>query len=174
MLSYSKPTVAIEVRIKSRTITQLYKVVRPDYTDKHSGSVDNHPGQIPEMLRNKVDDRRENTCSHGYHIGNLEYIKCFGCEGDKVLLVKVNPKDAVSVPADHNATKLRVCRYEVLSDYQGDIELQKKTELSESCYNDEGEEWEDGEYDENDSYDPCENCQRVDNVGCSGCVLYED
>jgi len=31
------------------------------------------------------------------------------------VLVKVNPKDVVSVPVDYNNTKMRVCRYEVIS-----------------------------------------------------------
>ncbi len=150
-----------------------YKVVRPDYMDKFSGRIDNHPGQVVEFHRGKVDDRREHECSFGLHVGCLDYIKWYGHEGDKVLLVKVNPKDAVSVPKDHQATKLRVCCYEVLSDYQGEIELQSKTELLESCYNSKGEEFDDDEYDEDndDYYDPCVACERED---CNGCRLDDE
>jgi hypothetical protein len=36
---------------------------------------------------------------------------------DVVVIVKVNPRDAVSVPIDHSAQKLRVCRYEVVGVY---------------------------------------------------------
>jgi len=106
-----------------------YKTVNQDYTDKYSKTLDNSPGQVVEFVRNQVDDQRERTCSFGLHVGALEYAGpggAYNSPGDKVVIVKVNPRDAVSVPADHSAQKLRVCRYEVLSDYE--------TELSDYYY----------------------------------------
>lgn len=97
-----------------------YKTVRDDYKDKYSGTVDNSVGQIIQMPREKVDDNAQRTCSYGYHVGSFEYAGpggWYNSEQDKVVIVKVNPKDAVSVPADHNAQKLRVCKYRVVSEY---------------------------------------------------------
>lgn len=45
-----------------------YKVVRADYLDKYSGTIDNHPGKVIEFKRREVDDRREHTCSFGLAI----------------------------------------------------------------------------------------------------------
>lgn len=97
-----------------------YKSVGSDYRDKYSGKIDNSVGQIVEVPRNTVDDNREHECSSGLHVGALDYSGPNGWYhsfGDKVVIVKVNPRDAVSVPRDHNAQKLRVCRYEVIGDF---------------------------------------------------------
>ena len=102
-----------------------YKSVRADYKDKYSGKIDNSVGKIVEVPRNTVDDNREHECSHGLHVGALAYSGPNGwyhSAGDNVVIVKVNPRDAVSVPRDHSAQKLRVCRYEVISDFKGAYE----------------------------------------------------
>lgn len=98
-----------------------YKAVRDNYLDKYSGKFDNSVGAVLEMPRNEVDDEASRTCSHGFHVGALEYAGPGGWyhrHADKVMIVKINPRDAVSVPADHNAQKLRVCRYEVVGEYE--------------------------------------------------------
>lgn len=94
-----------------------HKVVRPDYKDKHSGTVDNSIGAKPFMLRNMVDDNKNNHCSRGFHVGALDYIYSYGSVGDKIMVVKVDPADCVSVPTDHSFQKLRVYRYEVVAEY---------------------------------------------------------
>lgn len=100
-----------------------YKCVRSTYMDKYSNTVSNHVGAVIEMDRSKVDDDHNHHCSYGYHIGGLEYsghgVGWYYNEGDKVMIVKFNPKDAVSVPNDHNFTKLRVCKYEVVAEWKG-------------------------------------------------------
>lgn len=99
-----------------------YKTVRQDYLDKYSGKFSNKPGTVVSCARNKVDDNPSNHCSYGFHVGGLAYSGpggWYNSSGDRVVLVKVNPADAVSVPSDHNFTKLRVCRYEVVGDYKG-------------------------------------------------------
>jgi hypothetical protein len=102
-----------------------YKRVRDDWTDVYSGKFDNHVGKVVEMARNKVDDTRANGCSYGLHVGTIEYVRDYsgaGCEnGGHILIVKVNPKDVVSVPTECNCTKLRTCRYEVVDEYKGDL-----------------------------------------------------
>jgi hypothetical protein len=45
-------------------------------------------------------------------VGSWDYSSTFS--GDTLLLVKVNPKDVVSIPADHSGQKLRSCAYTIL------------------------------------------------------------
>jgi len=89
-----------------------YKGIRSDMTDCHTGKFDNSIGSINKMERREVDDDRRRECSYGFHVGTWEYASGFGAV---VVRVKVNPADAVAVPLDHNASKLRVCEYEVLA-----------------------------------------------------------
>ncbi len=91
-----------------------YKRVRDDYKDVHSGTMDNSPGKIVEMPRNKVDDNQNNTCSHGLHFCSEGYLQHFG--GARTVIVKINPRDVVSIPNDYNQTKGRTCRYEVIGE----------------------------------------------------------
>lgn len=91
-----------------------YKKVRSDYRDVHTGTLDNSPGQILEMPRNQVDDDSARTCSTGLHFCSQEYLQHFG--GDRVMIVKINPRDVVSIPRDYSETKGRCCRYEVVGE----------------------------------------------------------
>lgn len=97
-----------------------YKKIRGDYTDIHSGKFDNSPGQVLEMPRNRVDDDKTRTCSDGFHFCAFAYLPEFGTgPGNRVVIVKVNPADVVSIPADYNDAKARCCRYEVIGEYTG-------------------------------------------------------
>jgi hypothetical protein len=100
-----------------------YKAVRNDYMDKYRGVFDNHVGNVCEMTRSKVDDDRGRGCSNGLHAGALNYVAGYGSleAGDKIVIVKINPRDVVSVPSDCNFEKLRTCRYEVVGEYQGEL-----------------------------------------------------
>jgi len=100
-----------------------YKAVRNDYMDKYRGIFDNHVGNVCEMTRSKVDDDRGRGCSNGLHAGALNYVAGYGSleAGDKIVIVKINPRDVVSVPSDCNYEKLRTCRYEVVGEYQGEL-----------------------------------------------------
>ena len=93
-----------------------FKVVRANYTDKHTGKFDNSVGQVVSIPRNQVDDRDEVTCSNGLHFCSYDYVKSFSSDGDRLVLVKVDPRDFVSVPTDYSAQKARVCRYKVIED----------------------------------------------------------
>jgi hypothetical protein len=95
-----------------------YKGVRDDYMDVHSGRFDNHPGKVHEMPRSKVDDDFRRGCSYGFHVGSLEYATGWG---PRTVIVKVNPKDVVSVPEDCNWQKLRTAKYEVIDNYNGPL-----------------------------------------------------
>ncbi len=91
-----------------------YKKVRDNFKDVHSGTMDNSPGRIVEMERNQVDDNKDNTCSTGLHFCSQEYLKSFG--GARTVIVKINPRDVVSIPSDYNNSKGRACRYEVVGE----------------------------------------------------------
>ena len=80
-----------------------------------SGNILNNVGDVIEVARNSCDDNRDRGCSHGLHVGTLSYAKSFG--NNNTLLVKVNPKDVVSVPTDCKCQKLRCCKYEVIQKY---------------------------------------------------------
>jgi hypothetical protein len=121
-----------------------YKAVRSDYKDKYRGVFDNRVGQICTMQRAKVDDNRARGCSDGLHAGALNYVAGYGSleSGDKIVIVKINPKDVVSVPSDCNCEKLRTCRYEVVGEYEG--ELLKPlycADFSQDDYEDEDEDY---------------------------------
>ena len=147
-----------------------YKAVRSDYKDKYRGVFDNSVGQICEMTRSKVDDDRGRGCSNGLHAGALNYVAGYGSleSGDKIVIVKINPADVVSVPSDCNFEKLRTCRYEVVGEYQGELlKPLYSSVFSEDDYEDEDEDGDDDyewgwngdseddeeEYDEDDEFD---------------------
>ena len=91
-----------------------YKKVRNDYLDCHSGTMDNSVGKVVEMERNQVDDNKDNTCSTGLHFCGQSYLAHFG--GERTVIVKINPRDVVSIPSDYNGAKGRTCRYEVIGE----------------------------------------------------------
>jgi hypothetical protein len=75
----------------------------------------------------------------------LEYVEGYG-SGGHVLVVKVNPEHVVSVPSDHDCTKVRCCEYEVLSEFKG--------ELKSPVYSPDGSEYDPTDYDDpTDDYD---------------------
>ena len=98
-----------------------YKSVSSDFKDWWTRAIDNSVGATPEMPRNQVDDDRESHCSDGLHVGAMEYVGGYHGDQGHTIIVKVNPKDAVSVPNDEQFTKMRVCKYEVVSIYEGDL-----------------------------------------------------
>ena len=98
-----------------------YKKVRANYFDVHSGTMDNSVGKVVEMERNQVDDNRDKTCSTGLHFCGMSYLSHFG--GDRIVIVKINPADVVSIPSDYNDAKGRACRYEVIGELNVSPEL---------------------------------------------------
>jgi DNA-binding transcriptional MerR regulator len=109
-----------------------YKSVRSNYLDHHTGTFDNTPGQRLSMPRQNVDDDCQNACSYGFHVGSLTYVTDFGGSDKKVVVVKVNPADVVSIPIDADETKCRVCTYEFY-DYEG-VLVQPYTTRGQNVY----------------------------------------
>ena len=116
-----------------------YRGVREDFKDSHSGTFDNRPGQVCQMPRELVNDDHMVSCSHGLHVGGYEMAKGFG---PKMVIVKVNPKDVVAVPDAYAGNKLRVCRFEVLSETQAALQetvvTAKGTKIEKFEHDDEG------------------------------------
>ncbi len=98
-----------------------YKAINDNWTDIYTGRISNKIGATVAMDRKKVDDNRGNHCSKGLHCGAMDYVAQYGGGNSRIVIVKVNPADAVSVPSDHSFMKLRVCKYLVLQEYQGDL-----------------------------------------------------
>lgn len=92
-----------------------YKRIRDDYTDVYTGTIDNSVGAVVEIDRSLVDTDRSRTCSTGLHFCSKDYLPNFS-PGSKVVLVKINPADIVSIPSDYSNTKGRCCRYEVVAE----------------------------------------------------------
>lgn len=124
-----------------------FKKVKDDYMDVHSGTVLNKPAPlltdneraampvtcgkrkevtvdlvndetVVSMPRNAVDDQRSRHCSHGLHFCSKDYLKEF--TGSRILIVKINPADVVSIPSDYNDTKGRTWRYIVVAELESD------------------------------------------------------
>lgn len=83
------------------------------------GNIFNGVGEKIEVRRWDVDDNRSNHCSFGLHVGSLDYARGFA--RGTVVVVKINPKDVVSVPNDCNCQKCRVSAYEVVSIFEQEI-----------------------------------------------------
>lgn len=94
-----------------------YKSVREDYKDRHTGTFNNSIGSVCEMPRNTVQDNPNVTCSNGLHFCSLDYLNGFYGAGGHVMVVKINPRDVVSIPTDYNESKGRCCRYEVVGEH---------------------------------------------------------
>jgi hypothetical protein len=127
-----------------------YKSVTEDYKDHHSGTFYNGVGEVLEMPRNAVCDDADVGCSYGFHAGSYEYAKNFGSGNSRLVIVKINPADVVSVPKDCDCQKLRTSRYEVVKDFEQVYRKPLNTEFT--SYEE--------DYDDED-YDDCE-----DSGGC--------
>lgn len=93
-----------------------YKKVRDDYTDCHSGTFDNSIGCTVSMPRRDVNPNRKQVCSCGLHFCSKDYLKSFW--GAHTMVLKINPRDVVSIPEDYNNAKGRCCKYEVIGELE--------------------------------------------------------
>lgn len=120
-----------------------YKKVRSDYMDIYSGTVLNAPPDVlrstnpvlpfttakgvtsalsasgelvNSMPRNFVDDNKDNTCSEGLHFCSQGYLDHFGGSDSRIVVLKINPRDVVSIPSDCNNSKGRCSLYTVIGE----------------------------------------------------------
>lgn len=104
----------------------VFKKVRDDYKDIHSGTFDNSVGTSPRVEAWQVEEDRNKTCSRGLHVCARHYLPHFGGSNtNRVVICKVNPADVVAVPYDYDNAKMRVCGYEVI----GELNDAQKSEI---------------------------------------------
>ena len=147
-----------------------FKNVKSDYKDIHSGTFDNSVGKVCEMPRYKVDEDKDRTCSSGLHFCSIAYLPSFSdSNGGHTMIVKINPKDVVAIPADYNNTKGRTCRYEVIGEYTEN--WREKLGRGESGFDSDLYSSDGGEYDGDDEDDYSDgdsgDCDQED-TGCCG------
>lgn len=95
-----------------------YKAVRSDFKDIYSGTLDNSVGKTVAMPRNAVDDNKDHLCSYGLHFCSVDYLQSFAQQDGQVMILKINPRDVVSIPVDYQFTKGRCASYEVIDIYK--------------------------------------------------------
>lgn len=138
-----------------------YKRVKADLTDCYSGKFDNSPGQKLSMPRNKVDEDKTRTCSDGFHFCSFTYLPEFGVmrknDSDRVVIVKINPRNVVAIPVDYKNAKGRTCEFEVVGEYKGedlqDILSAKPVWRKDDVRSNFGHDEYESDSDDNDGYD---------------------
>lgn len=88
-----------------------YKNVRSDLGSIFDNGQTKH--KIGEYTEVKMyDTERTNTCSKGLHFCSKSYLQHY--VGEVTIIVKINPKDVVSIPVDYNFAKGRCRKYLVV------------------------------------------------------------
>ena len=77
-----------------------------------NGHVPQWEGAVVEMPRSEVHNDPRRGCSTGLHVATFDFARSFVSSG-VVLVLRVNPRDVVSVPTESGQAKVRVCRYVV-------------------------------------------------------------
>lgn len=95
-----------------------YKGVKDNFKDAHTGTVDNKPGTVNEMPRNQISDDPNHACHEGFHVGALRYAQSFS---QRVVVCEVDPENVVCVPYDSSQEKMRVCKYLVRGNHNGEL-----------------------------------------------------
>jgi hypothetical protein len=137
-----------------------YKKVKNDYYDIYSGNFNNAVGQVLSMPRNQVNDNRKATCSRGLHFCSFNYLKAYNSHNsntDRIMIVKINPKDVVSIPNDYNNTKGRTERYEVIGEVSREDAPDAFTSSVDIKWDDSFDDYEDDDY-YNDDYEDDDYC----------------
>ena len=121
-----------------------YKRIRENWKDVYTGTIDNSVGQVVTMERNQVNDDPQQTCSFGLHVCAWDYLS--GYSGERIIVVKVNPRDVVSVPTDYHNTKMRVSRYEVIAEDPDAITREGWTSIVDTQYSEIEEDEDEDDY----------------------------
>jgi hypothetical protein len=149
----------------------MYKAITNDWHDKWTKKLDYRIGQTPSMPRYAVEDNPDIGCGPGLHAGSIAFVKGYGSGDDRVIIVKVDPANVVSIPKDSDCKKVRTCAFEIVAEYGedllGTVNRDYSSENHESCqnsvdngsesdYNDEDEDLDDEDdedYDDDDMDD---------------------
>lgn len=122
------------------------------------GQILNKIGAYIEVDRKCVEDDPSKGCGEGLHAGSLEYATGWG---ERVLIVKIHPKDVVSVPNSED-NKMRVCAYTVIGECEGRMPEHFSKDLDQDSPDFEGDE---------DYGDSCPDCgaDLQDSCDCENC-----
>lgn len=111
-----------------------YKKVNTDYKDFYTGKFDHSIGNHLAMPRNEVNDNRNTVCSTGFHFCSFSYLPHYATgRAYKIMIVKINPADVVSIPVDYNFAKGRAYRYKIVDEHTEDENFTKE-KFDKSCY----------------------------------------
>ena len=131
-----------------------YRKVTNSFTDFRTGKFNNSVGSTVEMKREDVDPDPNVTCSSGLHAANWDYVHNSYYAGQgRIVAMKINPANVVSVPTDYNDAKMRVCKFYVLEEVKAEYTGPRAYKYEPS---------------EEESYEECDekdsSCE-----GCEGC-----
>lgn len=98
-----------------------YKNVNKDFSSIHDGGLTKHKIGEYTTVETFCTDRTR-TCAEGLHFCSKGYLDVYS--GEVTIIVKINPKDVVSIPIDYNFEKGRCCRYMMVGvlGKEGDLE----------------------------------------------------
>lgn len=141
------------------------------------GQIRNAPGDVIKVQRNYVADDPDVACGPGIHAGSKEYAEIFGSikvacptTGNRMIVVRIDPADVVSVPKDCNAGKVRVAQYTVLEQFTGvtpAVAFFDKGDIPTTPYKKDAKEGDDFASDE----ECCDDCgQPIDECECDGAI----
>jgi hypothetical protein len=176
-----------------------YKAINRDYTDKYTGTISNKVGDKVKMPYEEVTADPTKHCSSGLHCGSIDYVRSYGSFiidengeqiGDRLVTVKVNPSDVVSVPEDSDRQKVRVYRYVVHEEIENPFDLIPKYEApvyydsegnvyDDEDYDDYGDDWDEDEWTPVDGPDDCNLYSEQGVEGepgnpCEGLIDFDD
>lgn len=141
-----------------------YKRVSGAYKDLYTHMVDNNVGQNPKMPREMVVEDKEQTCAYGYHFCSLGYLSEFHAGEGHIMILKINPKDVVSIPVDYHNSKGRCCEYQVIGEHVIDEAKGIPEKFDQPLYNSDGSDF--------DLSDVCD-ADSEPNSNCDGCSDYD-
>ena len=133
-------------------------VVQGKTNERHQ--ILNEVGATIEVARRCVDDNKDHHCSFGLHVGSYDYANNWASGDGRLLVVKFDPSDAVSVPTDCDFQKLRVSKYEVVADITDTrTELFKPVyDANKPIYGSDSDEDSDYDCDDEECYGECDSC----------------
>lgn len=115
-----------------------YKYCNLDYWDSHTGrTVQYLPGTTVSVPVEDICDLSGEQCSNkGLHVGNWEYsgVRARLHNNRRFMIVKVNPKDVLSVPFGQDAKKIRVWEMYVVKEITQETDI-----ITESVVDEDGD-----------------------------------
>jgi hypothetical protein len=97
-----------------------WKRVQSDMRSFYDNKVIHEFGVELSMPREQCNPNRNETCSAGLHFCSQTYLSQYNGGDGRILILKINPRDVVSIPSDYNNAKGRACAYVPIGELEGD------------------------------------------------------